>query len=66
MEKGPWFMGGKGLIFYLWFLELDPQSDILVKILVWLRLLFLPLNIHNHHTFEPIGNYIGNSSCSQI
>jgi len=38
MNEGPWFWGNVGLFMTSWFLEFDPNTMVVSKMLVWVKL----------------------------
>ncbi|KAH9316960.1 hypothetical protein KI387_018729, partial [Taxus chinensis] len=57
LTEGPWSWGHTGLFITPWFLDFNPNTYLVTKTLVWVRLPNLPL--HLWYTLEDNGNVLG-------
>lgn len=59
LTEGPWFWGSAGLFVTPWFLEFDPNSMVVSRMPVWVRLHNLPIHFWHFKTLSAIGNTLG-------
>lgn len=58
-ELCPWFWGRACLFITPWVPYFEPKKTSMTKMLIWIRLLDLPLHFWSSHTLEAIGSSIG-------
>lgn len=59
LNEGPWFWGNAGLFITPWFPEFDPNTMVVTRMPVWVRLHNLPIHFWHHNTLSVIGNTLG-------
>jgi len=59
LNEGPWFWGNAGLFMTSWFPEFDPNTMVVSKMPMWVKLYNLPLHFWHIKVFAGIGNALG-------
>lgn len=59
LYEGPWFWGNAGLFLTPWFPEFDPNTMVVTKMPVWVKLYNLPLHFWHYKVLTDIGNTLG-------
>lgn len=59
LNEGPWFWGNAGLFVRSWFPDFDPNSMVVTKMPVWVKLFNLPIHFWHYKVLEGIGNTLG-------
>lgn len=59
LNEGPWFWGNAGLFVKSWFPDFDPNSMVVTKMPVWVKLFNLPIHFWHYKVLEGIGNTLG-------
>lgn len=59
LTDGPWFWGSAGLFVTPWFPEFDPNTMVVSKMPVWVRLHNLPMHFWHFSSLAVIGNNLG-------
>ena len=59
LNEGPWFWGNARLFMTYWFSEFDPNTMVVSKMPVWVKLYNLPLHFWHVKVLEGISNALG-------
>lgn len=59
LTEGPWFWGSAGLFVTPWFPEFDPNTMVVSRMPVWVRLHNLPMHFWRFTSLSAIGNTLG-------
>lgn len=59
LNEGPWFWGNAGLFVKSWSPDFDPNSMVVTKMPVWVKLFNLPIHFWHYKVLEGIGNTLG-------
>jgi len=59
LNEGPWFWGNAGLFLTSWFPEFDPNTMVVSKMPMWVKLYNLPLHFWHIKALIGIGNALG-------
>jgi len=58
-RSGPYFMGSRDMYLNIRNPDFNPENDISLAVLVWVRLPYLPLYCWNNETMRAINNSLG-------
>ncbi|KAJ1411086.1 Ribonuclease H-like superfamily [Sesbania bispinosa] len=59
LEGGPWVIMGHYMVVQRWNLEFLPFEDVLKRVLIWIRILGLPIEYYDDHVLWRIGDVVG-------